>query len=199
MQTLHANSSTPAISRPRSARSGVTLLEAVMAMTILTITGSALLSAAMATIQSSSIMSQAVVAEGIADQLADEIQAIGFPRGTNTLPSAGTPRVAFNHVDDFAGYNQKPPVDRLNKTLGTEDPFVSTRNAALQPESGFISKFRQQVVVERLSPNLNSFDVVTSDTNYRRITVTVSYQDAAGTEIPLVNRTRILTRVEFTP
>lgn len=199
MQTLPRHFRTASALRNHCARGGLSLLEAVMAMTILTLTGTALLSASMAAIQSGSLMNQTVVAEGIADQLADEIEAVGFPRGTNTLPSAGIPRVLYNHVDDFAGYNQKPPVDRLNKTLGMEDPSGSTRNAALQPEPGFLGSFRQQVAVERISPNGSGFDVVTSDTDYRRVTVTVSYQDAGGTEVPLVKRIRILTRVGFTP
>lgn len=199
MQTLSPRFQSTIAPHPKSARAGLTLLEAVMAMTILTITGSALLTAAMSAIQSGSYLSRTVVAEGIADQLADEIAAVGFPRGSNSLPTPGVPRILFNHVDDFSGYDKKPPLDRLNNTLGTEDPSGSPRNAALQPQPGYLGNFRQQVTVERLSPNGTGFDIVSSDTDYRRVTVCVTYQDSSSPEIPLVKRTRILTRVGFTP
>lgn len=181
-------------------RDGLTLIESVMAVTIMTITGSALLTAAMASIQSGALMSQTLVAEGIADQLADEVFLVGFPRGTNVLPTAGTARVLFNHIDDYGDYDRRPPVDRLNRVLGTEDVTVNTpRNAALQPQPGYLDSYRQKVVVERLSPTSSSFNVVTSDTDFRRVTVIVTYTDASGVEVPLAKRTRILSRLGFTP
>lgn len=181
-------------------RDGLTLIESVMAVTIMTITGSALLTAAMASIQSGALMSQTLVAEGIADQLADEVFLVGFPRGTNVLPTPGTARVLFNHIDDYGDYDRRPPVDRLNRVLGTEDVTVNApRNAALQPQPGYLDSYRQKVVIERLSPTSSSFNVVTSDTDFRRVTVIVTYTDASGVEVPLAKRTRILSRLGFTP
>ena len=181
-------------------RSGLSLVEVVLAITIMTLTGSALLTAAMSAIDSGSLMSRTLVAEGIADQLADEIYLVGFPRGANTLPTPGTPRVAFNHVDDFGNYSCRPPVNRNGRVLGTEDVSPSTsRNAALQPQAGYLDSFRQSVSVEQVSPNSSGFDVVSMDTDYRRVTVTVSYQEPNGGEIPLVKRTLLLSRVGFTP
>lgn len=171
-----------------------------MAVSILTISGAALLTSAITTIESGSLMSKTTVAEGIAEQLADEIGLIGFPRGVNVPPVSGTERALFDHVDDFADYDRIPPVDPLNRVLGTEEVSgVLPRHAALQPMPGYLDSFRQTVSVERILPNSNGFDVTAVDTDYRRVTVTVSYREANGNEIPLAKRTRILSRVGFTP
>jgi hypothetical protein len=173
------------------------------AITITAIAGAALLSSAAATVQSTTQLADRSIARGLADQLMDEVAAVRFPDGTVPPATPGSPRSAFQTIDDFANYSAQPPVDRQNRTVGTEGTALTGSNqyrpAALQPAATYMGEFRQQVLVECVQPSGNSWVAVGQSTNYRRVTVTISRTDANGITVPLAKAVRIFTATAPTP
>lgn len=170
------------------------MAESLMAMTVAVISGTALLTSVGAAIQSSTETLNSSLALGLAEQFMDEVSATRFPVATNVALPSNSVRALFDDMDDFSGYSQSPPVDRNGYALGTEGPGSlppALRVVWMQPEPSFFTGFTQQVVVERLLPNGTGWTVVTQHTNYRRVTVTITYTDPRGQTKTLAQLVRI--------
>jgi hypothetical protein len=180
------------------------MLESLTSMTIVTISGTALLTAAMAAVQSSSEGANILLAQGIANQLMDEIAAMRFPDGVSPAPPTGTLRALFNDLDDYAGWSARPPTDRQGCVLGTEGSSAGGVNVlrpiAVQPDASTLGSFTESVLVERVQPNSSGdWTTVTTHTGHRRVTVQVNYTDARGVTRPLATNTRIFAAVAMSP
>ncbi len=73
--------------RCRIRRRGFTMIESLMAVAITTIAGAALLASVGSAVQSTSETTRNLVAQGLAEQLLDEIAASRFPTDTTTAPA----------------------------------------------------------------------------------------------------------------
>lgn len=187
----------------RRSRRGLSMVESLLAVTITAVAGGALLSSIGASVQSSSDTAHAAVARGLAAQLMDEMAAMRFPESTNSVPG-GTGRENFDDLDDYAGYSMSPPVDRAGEPLGTDGgPMVlgspGPRAAELQGDADFLAPFGQEVTVERVTPSGGSWTVGPAHTNYRRVTVRITYTDARAVVTTLAETSRIFTYVPFAP
>jgi type II secretory pathway pseudopilin PulG len=180
------------------------MLESLAAVTIVSVSGTALLAAAMAAVQSSSQGTNVLVAQGIADQLMDEIAAARFPDGVSPAPPRGTLRAQFNDLDDFSGWSAQPPTDRQGTPLGTEGMTVgstlSPRPDNARAALDFLKSLTESVTVERVQPDgAAGWYVVSQHTGYRRVTVRVSSTDANSVATPLATNVRIFAAVAMTP
>jgi hypothetical protein len=179
------------------------MVESLTSITITAVAGAALLTSAAATVQSTTQLADRTVARGLADQLMDEVAAVRFPDGTVPAAAAGSPRSAFRTIDDFASYSVQPPVDRYNRTIGTEGAALTGsdqyRPTPLQPSMPYVNEFRQQVLVERVQPSGSTWTAVSQNTNYRRATVTITRTDANGITVPLATAVRIFSSIAPTP
>jgi type II secretory pathway pseudopilin PulG len=184
-------------------RNGYSLVEAMVAVTITSIAGGALLASLGGAVRSSSDAVHAVVARGIAEQLMEEIAATRFPASTNTTP-AGATRANFDDIDDYHGWTKSPPEDRYGHVLGAEGHLLNgtlvERPDELQPDPELVSCFTHAVTVERVTPDTGTgWNVVTTHTNYRRVTVTVSYTDSQSHTQTLAVLTRVFSYVPIAP
>lgn len=184
-------------------RGGFSMVEAVIAVSITTLAGGALLASLGGAVRSSTDAMQAGVARGLAEQLIDEIAGTRFPAATNSTPS-GAGRSGFDDVDDFASWSASPPVDRQGSSLGADglddSGLPAARPTGLQPDLSFISRFTRAVVVERVEPDTGSgWNVVSQHTNFRRVTVGVTYTDAQSHTRTLAELTRIFSYVPVAP
>lgn len=189
--------------RRRGARAGFSMVEAMIAVTITTVAGGALLASLGGAVRSSTEAMQSAVARGLAEQLMEEIAASRFPSDTNPTP-VGAARTGFDDIDDFAGWSARPPVDRLGSTLGQDgrdsSGLPATRPEGLQPDADFVSCFTREVLVERVEPDTGSgWNVVSQHTNFRRVMVRVSYTDARSQTRTLAELTRIFSYVPVAP
>lgn len=185
-------------------RRGLTLVESLIAVSLTTLAGSALLTTIGSTVQISTDSAYTVIAQGMADQLMDEIASVKFPRTSGGSGSGGSGRSAFDDLDDYNGWNASPPQTRDGMALGTERmTFGSStmqRPTNFQADPRFVSRFRQQVIVEKISEITgNTWVVVTSDTPLRRVTVTISYTDARNQTKVLAVQTRVFSDVAVAP
>lgn len=118
--------------RPNHSRAAFSLAEALVALTILGLAGSALLLATDAALQSSADSFDQAIAAGLAHQVIDEAMGLGYvEKGNSPLqvpmgPEAGEtslPRKTslFDDTDDFFGYLAFPPTDPWAQPLGRGD------------------------------------------------------------------------------
>jgi Tfp pilus assembly protein PilV len=184
-------------------RSGFSLVEALVAVAITAIAGAALFASIGAAVRSSTAAAQVALAEGLAEQLMDEIAARRFPPETNSVPSGST-RATFDDVDDYDLWSATPPEDRTGRLLGTEG-FMSgqtevARMAQMRPDMDLMGSVTRSVTVERLELDGGTgWNVVTDHTNHRRVTVRIEFTNGNGTKVPLAEITRVFSYVPVSP
>lgn len=188
---------------PRHRRSGFSMVEALIAVTITTIGGAALLTSIGAAVHTSTDAAHRAVARGLAAQLIDEIAARRFPASTNLLLAA-TSRISFDDIDDYDGWSARPPQDREGLSIGIDGGTVSgvavPRPDALRADVDLIGQFTRRVDVERIQPDAGSgWTVVSKHTNFRRVRVRVDYTDAQSNTATLAEISRVFTYVPFAP
>ena len=190
---------------PATHRRGFTLVESLIAVSLTTLAGGALLSTIGSTVQISTDSTYTVIAQGLADQLMDEVASVKFPRTTGAITMvSGVGRAAFGNLDDYNGWNASPPQTRDGMTLGTERMTVGSLSTArptnFQADPRFVGRFRQQVSVEKIAADTGgAWVVVTSVTSLRRVTVTISYTDAQNQTKVLAVQTRVFSDVAVAP
>jgi hypothetical protein len=159
-------------------RRGVTAMESLLSVAVVSIAGTALLSALASAVMSSREVALTLIADGLADQLLAEVVAAPVPVGTPPAKPSG-PRAGYTVVDHFDGWSESPPQDRLGRVLGTEGTVVGTtptpRPAAFQADPALIARFRRSIVVEKVAPAMGAWTVTASDTPFRRVTVRVTF------------------------
>ena len=178
-------------------RGGITLVETVIAISLTTFAAGALLTSLTSTIQVGTDSFHTAIANGMADQLMDEIASVRFPSANTTATGVG--RTGFDDIDDYNGYSVSPPQARSGAVIGTEDG-TGTRPAAFRPDPRLYSRYRQQVTVERITESSGtSWNTVTTDSPLRRVTVTISYTNAQGTTTSLARQIRVFSNVAIAP
>ncbi len=183
-------------------------MESLIAVSLTTLAGGALLTTIGSTVQISTDSTYTVIAQGLADQLMDEVASVRFPRtggmGSGSMPSGGVGRAMFDDLDDYHGWNASPPQTRDGLAIGTERMMAGStsmvRPTNFQPAPSFVSRFRQQVTVEKIAEvSGGAWVVVTSATPLRRVTVTISYTDARNQTKVLAVQTRVFSDVAVAP
>lgn len=165
-------------SSPRPSRRGLTALESLLSVAIVSITGGALLSALASAIQSSREVALTTVARGLADQLLCEAVALPVPAGTASATPAG-PRSGFSAIDHYDGWSESPPQDRFGRTIGTEGTLAGAvaRPAGMQADASLLARFGRTVAVEKVAPSSGTWAATAAETPFRRITVRVTFTE----------------------
>ncbi|MBX7167612.1 MAG: type II secretion system GspH family protein [Pirellulales bacterium] len=168
--------------RRTSCRRGFTLLEAIVAMAIMAIAGTALISGVFSAIENADFAAEAQIAQGLAAQMLDEIAARRYAEsgagayqvtlGPEAGETNGVVRTAFDDLDDYAGLSNTPPVDRYGVALGTENGSGATRNAAAAAPASFFSTWRVDVEVNYLNAT-NLSQTSSTPTDFREVQVKV--------------------------
>ena len=179
-------------------RRGVTAIESLLSIAIVSIAGAALLSALASAVRTSREIALTTVAQGLADQLLVEVAASPVPPEFVSGKPAG-PRSNFQVVDHFQGWSASPPQDRFGRLLGTEGTSpgetASTRPVAMQADLGLLARFRRSITVERVAPSGGGWSTTESTaTPFRRVTVRVLFSDD-GRDRQLAESSRIVCHV----
>jgi MSHA pilin protein MshD len=143
----------------------LTLAEVVVSTLIVGLMTVAALDGLGSTTRSSELAGNRGIALGLADDLMAEILATSYsdPNGTAVFglePGEAAPRVNFDDVDDFNGWNQLPPKAADGTTI---------------PDR---ANFRQRVVVERVVPTNPTQTTPGTDQGAKRIHVTIECNGA---------------------
>lgn len=141
-------------------RSGVTLIECVLATVILGVSIVAGLSAASGAAATNRASAQRLLASRLADEVLERALALPYSQsGSNRIgPDAGETRPAhFNDVDDFDGWTESPPQTIAGTTMAGLDGWNRT------------------VTVSWVRPNAIDTQSA-SETGLKRVVVAVSVQ-----------------------
>lgn len=144
----------------RDRRRGLTLTEVVVSTMIVGMMTVAALNGLGSTTRSSELAGNRGIALGMADSLMAEILATAYsdPNGAPTFglePGEAPPRVNFDDVDDFNGWNQLPP---------------KAADGTIIPDR---ANFRQRVTVDRVMPATPTQTTPGTDLGVKRIRVTI--------------------------
>ena len=179
-------------------RRGITLVESVITVSLMTFSAGALLTAVSSSVQISTNSLHTLIASGLADQLMDEIASVAFPNSGSSGPGIG--RTGYTNFDAYNGYVASPPQARSGQAIGTEATSNSTRPQSCQPDPKLMSHYTQQVLVEKIADSGGAlFSTASQSTTWRRVTVTVSYTDATGATTPAAVQVRIFSNVAVSP
>jgi len=180
----------------------------LVAVSIAAIAGTALLTSIASAVSSSTYTVQTSMAQGLAEQLLDEIAAAKFPDGTNSSSPSSYTRSAFDDIDDYDNWSGGRPRDKEGRIIGAEgfelkwfsSSFYIYRPAEMRPNLDYLNRFSREVSVERIRPDAaNSWTTTTDNTNHRRVTVAVSFTDGQDNTQTLAEMTRIFSYVPITP
>jgi type II secretory pathway pseudopilin PulG len=135
-----------------------TLVEALVAISITVIGGTALLLGISSSLQTTNDALEQTIAMGLAQQLLDEALGTryyaasgGDPYQTYLGPSSyeegGTGRERYDDIDDFNAIRSKPPVDPWGIELGTDDGEGLQRNSNFWAPRRLFENWQQEVDV----------------------------------------------------
>ena len=185
-------------------RSGFTLVEAVASMAIVTVAGSAMLMGIASTIDTTDMVLEQAQAEGIAQQLMDEIAGCRYSEpgsnGHGTLgPESGevnaASRAAFDDLDDYSGLNVSPR-DPWGIVIGSDDGAGSSRPAALQLPTTILQGWSERVEVYYADPSNFAAPLAAGQTSdYKVVSVSVYRQESGQPARRLVQVTRVFSYV----
>ncbi len=191
---------------PPLRRTGFTLVEVSVAMTLMAVAGSTLLVGLATTTDTVEESVDVAAARGLAQQLMDEVLGMRYmeagagPYDTPLCPGsaevAAGARRQFDDIDDYNGIRTSPPTDRWGIASGTDDGMQSTRPTALRAPTAFFSGWQQQVDVQYVNEsNLSQTLSGSSTSNYRVIHVRITTTLAGGGTKKLAHLSRIVAYV----
>ena len=196
-------------------RRAFTLVESLIAMTVIALAGAALLTSIAWAVSSCNDTLFQVVGRGFGVQLMDEIAAANFPAGYSAPVASTGFRYTFTKIDDYANFSESPPHTKSGAVLGNDqsssatDPYAammsmagmsSGRPTALQAAPEFVGRFARSVLVERVQPSATgSWSVVTQNSSYRRVTVTVTYTLPGSQARPVAKVMRVFGSITPSP
>lgn len=185
-------------------RAGFSLVEALVAITVLAFAGSVLLLAVESSLQTTTDAIDRSIADGIAQQLLDEIALQRFmepgSESTDSLgrtgwEDSGNGRTRYNDTDDYHNHEAQPVAGWWGEPLGTGDDAGGTRHAAFQIPAGHFSHWRQRVEVYFVDPVDPSIRLANGTSELRAIEVHIERVEADGGIRPLASRKKVIAYV----
>ena len=188
-----------------------------MALSITALAGSVLLLSVESSLQSTSDAVEQTIADGVAQQLLDEIltrrfvdldeqdnsgSGSGGPLdpleellGPTTSELLGNGFELFDDIDDFAGHVARPLKGSYGEVLGTGDDSGNQRLENFRLRTSFFNNWRQRVDVYYVNADDHTARS-TAVTAYRAIEVVIERVEADGAVFPLAHRKRIVTYIQ---
>ena len=193
------------IAKRQPIASAFTLLEALLAITLMALAGSVLFMGISTSMQTTNTGMYGVIAQGMAQQLMDEIVGLcycelgvnpyQYPLGTG---AGETTRLMYDDVDDYNGLRSQPPKDFYSVNLGTDNGMGGQRNSLFQAPSGFFNNWKQEVDVYYVSAaDLQTKLAAGQTSDYRMVEVRIIYNDPAQGAREIVKLKRVVPYVPF--
>lgn len=186
-------------------RRAFTLIEAMVAIAITALAGSVLLLAVETSLETTTDGVDHLLAEGIADQILDEISTKRFmsigstptyvPFVRSSYEAAGAGRSRYNDTDDYHNYVAFPLKGMWGETLGTGDDAGGSRHPQFAIASDYFSNWRARVEIYFVNPNDPSQRLASGTSCYRAAEVNVEYVSPTGTVNLLADRRRVYAYV----
>jgi type II secretory pathway pseudopilin PulG len=186
-------------------RGGFTFVESMVAVSITSIAGAALLLGVSSALQCTRTALEQTVGLGMAQQMMDELAGKGYcevanspydiTMGPTSADLAGPGRSKFTNIEDYNGLVATPPLDPTAITLGIDDGQGGQRHPNLQSATYF-NNWQRSVVVYYVDPTNLSVQLQAGQTsNYRAVEVRVSIQDRSGALRPVITLRRVFAYI----
>ena len=183
------NPQSPIPNPSRPAPAGFTLIEALVAIAIAAIAGSALLLGTTTSLQSTDDAMQRTIAYGMAQQLIDEVVGCRYADlgnlgrdatlGPSVVEAVSGTRGPFDDIGDFNGYRSQPPKDFYGIALGADNGQGGQRNPNFQGSSSFLQNWRQEIDVYYVNDTDLTLRLPAGQTSdYRAVEVRIVYNDS---------------------
>jgi type II secretory pathway pseudopilin PulG len=185
-------------------RGGFSLVEAMAAITVLALAGAVLLLSVETALQTTTDAVERSIADGLAQQLLDEISLKHFmepgtsfadPLGPSGWESAGNGRERYNDTGDYQGFQAQPAEGLWGEPLGTGKGDGTARHSAFQVPANCLATWRQRVEVYFVDPSNPSLRLTTGTSEYRAIEVTIARVGDDGIARPLASRKKVIAYV----
>jgi len=174
--------------KSRRCQRGFSLAESLVAITLTSIAGGAILLGLAGAAQTTRDVMDRATATGIAAQLIDEAlggryAAVGAGAyqvglGPNTWETQGSGRERYDDVDDFHGVASQPPKDEYGVALGLGDDAGGQRHPSFRLPSSYFSQWREEVEVYYVSEANPTVRLTGSNTsNLRAVEVRIYRTD----------------------
>jgi prepilin-type N-terminal cleavage/methylation domain-containing protein len=185
---------------------GFSLVEVLVALTIIGLASSTLLLATASTVQSGNDALSQTIARGIAEQLLDEAigrgyherggSATSWPLGPESGETSNPAKsILFDDTDDYAGYSMSPPADPWAIELGHGDGAGSRRPEAFRLRDGYFSGWSVKVTVTYVDENDPQKDLTPPTTSVMRAVRVQVFRNWDGTPREIVSLRRVLAYV----
>ena len=171
------------------------------ALTITSLSGAMLLLAIECSVETSSDAVDRMIAEGLAEQIVNEVltkrfAAIGASPldkgfGRSATEAQGSGRERYNDTDDFYNFTALPAEGVWGESLGTGNDAGVARNANFCVPAGYFQRWRQRVEVYFVNATNPSVRLTSGTSFYRAVEVNIEYVDAQGVVKPLARRRRV--------
>jgi type II secretory pathway pseudopilin PulG len=175
-----------------------TLVEAVVAMGVMSVAAAALLLGINSAQQTTSQSEKQAIGLGIAQQLLDEVTGtLIYAAGTAPgVPGTGVNRTLFTNVDSFNGFSSQPPLDPWGIPLGTDNGAGGQRHPNFFIPSGTLNRWMEQISVYYVSStNLVTPLAKGQTSDYRVVQVSVFYVDPTLGPISQATVSQVVTYV----
>lgn len=188
------------------ARRGFTLVESLLAISVLSIAGTAMLVALESSIDVNRAAVERFVAQGLAQTLMDEITGLPYcdlgtsayqsPLGASWSELFSTGRTGLDDMDDFVDVDESPPKDPWGVTMGRDSLGTSSRLSNFRLPTNTMNRYRWEVDAYYV----NSSDLTTkltgsSTSDYRAYHVLVYVTDPGAAERLVVDLRRVVSYV----
>ena len=193
----------------RSARRGFTLVEALVATTILAVAGSALLFGLTAAMDTTQDVVHRTIAAGLAQQLMDEVAGLPYADKTggpyesplvSAVDATTGCRTACHDQADFHGTATSPPVDSWGVRLGDDDGAGGQRHANFRAPADYLARWKQSVSVRYANPADLKQDLPDGQTSdYRSVAVVIGLTERSGQVRELARLRRVFAYVPPLP
>lgn len=192
--------------RPRTGnrRRGFSLVESMVAISVLALAGSVLLLAVDTSLQTTTEAVDRSIADGLAQQLLDEITlrrfmesgaSVGDPLGRTGFENSGSGRERYNDTDDYHNFEAAPVEGLWGEPLGTGDGTGNSRHSAFQIPASYFADWRQRIEVYFVDPLDHSVRLTSGSSEYRGIEVHIERVETDGTVRPLASRKKVIAYV----
>jgi type II secretory pathway pseudopilin PulG len=184
---------------------GFSLVEALVALTLIGLASSTLLLATASTVQSGADASARTIARGIAEQMIDEILGQRYhEQGTSARGALGPesgetatpPRtLLFDDADDYANFESSPLRDSWGMPLGQGNGLGGLRATDFRLPDNYFAQWKVRITITYVNesdPTKDLSGLATSVVRAVRIQVTRNWN---GTDQELVSLRRVIAYV----
>ncbi len=187
-------------------RSAFSLMEALLAISILAVAGGAIMLALTSSVQTTQVSVETSIAMGIAEQLIDEVMgqryaAVGagpyeYPLGASLWELNGEGRARYDDSDDYNGFVAQPVENIQGQELGQGESGGFLRHPNFRLPLGYFAAWREEIEVYYVDATDHSLRLdpgVASD--YRAVEVRILRDNPDGTRRDLANLRRVYAYV----